>query len=406
MTTKSIMKFNLARTIYLIALAHLVLELCANFLPVIYPILISTMNLTYAQIGMITLVFGTGSSLAQPLFGYLSDRYSPQWIIIISIFWIGLVMGLVGYSYNYLAVLLLVGLGSLGSAAFHPAGAALASASTDSRRGTALSIFSVGGNLGSAFSPLWVTLGIGWLGLQGTTILIPVAILVCLLLYKQFYLGRPRTKNPVPAAPTSVDQPQRTVQHSGSIARLILIIAAVMCRNWFQVSMVTYLPEWMHKQGWSLTASGQFLAVMLVSVSVGSLLGGSLSDKIGRWQVVAASLGILGPAQWLFMSSEGLAQAGLVALMGVLIGASFPVAIVMAQEVWPQGVGMASALVLGLGWLPGGIGASVTGFIADQFSLAWGLQSLVIPPLLGLIFALIYATLSRRSPPYQPQPTR
>jgi hypothetical protein len=86
-----------------------------------------------------------------------------------------------------------------------------------------------------------------------------------------------------------------------------------------------------------------------------------------------------------------------VGLVGALIGLSFPVAVLMAQETWPRGVGLASALVMGLGWAPGGLGASLTGLVADQYSLATGLQLLIFPPLLGLVCILTYAALQRRS---------
>lgn len=391
------MNSNLTRSLYLIALAHLTIELCANFLPVVYPILISDMGLTYAQVGLIALVLGSGTTLAQPFFGYLSDRWNPRRMAVLSILWVGILMGLVGFTWNYLSLVLLVGLSSLGSAAFHPPGATIASTSNIRRRGTAVSIFSVGGNLGTALSPLWVAVGIGWLGLQGTTVVTPVAVLVSLLLYRQ--LSWHSGPGQVPSSTgqgTGGGQSQPQTQN-GSLVGLILIILVVMCRSWFQLSLVTYLPEWMQSQGWSLAGGGQILSVLLVSVGIGSFTGGILSDRIGGWQVMALSLGLLAPAQWLFLGSSGLLQVGLVGLIGILIGASFPVSIIMAQETWPHGVGLASALVMGLGWAPGGIGASLTGLIADQSSLAVGLQSLIIPPLLGVIFALAYAALRRQS---------
>jgi FSR family fosmidomycin resistance protein-like MFS transporter len=97
----------------------------------------------------------------------------------------------------------------------------------------------------------------------------------------------------------------------------------------------------------------------------------------------------------LFLGSAGILQAVLVAMAGVLIGATFPLSIVMAQEAWPGGVGIASGLVMGLGWVPGGIGASVTGLIADRLSLGTGLRLLVIPALLGMVCMLFYALLQR-----------
>jgi len=107
-------------------------------------------------------------------------------------------------------------------------------------------------------------------------------------------------------------------------------------------------------------------------------------------------LGLLGPTVWLFLTASGSAQVGLLVLTGALTGASFPVTVVMAQESWPRGVGLASALVMGLGWLPGGIGASFTGFVADQTSLSTALGWLIVPPALGLGCTLMYALVWNR----------
>lgn len=387
----------LFRPLALVALAHLTLELCENFMPVLYPLLIDRMALSYTQVGGIALIAGIGGALTQPLFGYLSDRWGPRRMITASVAWAGLMMGLVGFSPNYGAVILLVGLGALGSAAFHPAGAVLA-ATSSRRRGTSMSIFSVGGNLGTALSPLAMTIGLSWLGLPATWLVIPAAGVVSWLLLRR--LGRVETKPPPlealsrPAQPVQPDRPERISLMA--LVGLALVIMAVMTRSWFQVTLMTYLPEWLHSQGRTLAAGGQLLSIFLVSISLGSLSGGMLSDRIGRWQVLVLSLGLLGPVHWLFLTSTGLWQVGLAGLAGILTGASFPVGIVMAQEAWPGRVGLASALVMGLGWAPGGLGASLTGLIADRFSLTVGLQSLALPPLLGMGCILAYVVLGSK----------
>lgn len=385
----------LSRFALITALAHLALELCENFLPVVYPTLINAMGLTYAQIGLVALVMTGFGSLTQPLFGYLSDRWGPGRLAVFSIAWSGLVMGLVGFSRSYSMLLVLVALGGLGSAAFHPPGAVLSLVSATKRRGAAASVFSVGGNLGSALSPLLVALGVSWLGLSGTVILIPVALLAATLLFWQLRQYNTMVTHQLHANKSQAET--RVAFRNGTlVASLVLITFFVMCRSWFQVGMMTYLPEWIQKQGYSVAFGGQVLTIFLVAVSFGSLTGGALSDYLGRWQVVVLSLLLLSGTQWVFLQSGIVGQVAAIAAMGFLIGASFPVAIVMAQETWPRGVGMASALVMGLGWAPGGLGAWVTGLLADQSSLAFGLQALILPPLLGAMAAVVYAVLHRK----------
>jgi hypothetical protein len=114
--------------------------------------------------------------------------------------------------------------------------------------------------------------------------------------------------------------------------------------------------------------------------------------------MLALSLGLLWPVEWLFLSASGATEVVLVGAMGLLVGSTFPVSIVMAQETWPEGKGIASGLVMGLGWVPGGIGASLTGVLADRYSLATGLRSLALPVALGTLCVLAYAALRRSSP--------
>ncbi|MFN8460109.1 MAG: MFS transporter, partial [Anaerolineae bacterium] len=278
---------------------------------------------------------------------------------------------------------------------FHPAGAVLVSAQGGAKRGTAISIFSVGGNFGSALSPLLVAQGLNWLGLPGTTILIPIALLVSLLLYWQ--VSRAGSSSPRHVDAHRLKHQSAISVQNGAKIGLTLIVLLVMTRSWVQVALMTYMPEWIHNQTGSLTLGGQMLGLFSIATGLGSLIGGNLSDRIGRWQVIALSMASLGPAIWLFLHTLGWWQIAAVGLTGLILGLSFPVAVVMAQETWPQGIGLASALVMGLGWAPGGLGASFTGYIADHFSLTTGLQLLIFPPLLGLVCTLIYATLRRRS---------
>jgi FSR family fosmidomycin resistance protein-like MFS transporter len=376
------------RSLFLVAGGHSVIELCSQFLPIVYPLVMDTMGLNYRQVGALALVASVGTSLAQPLFGYLCDRWDPRRLSALSVAWIGLIMGLVGWANGYVLLALMIGLGVLGSAAYHPPGAMIASSGGGDRRGTAVSVFSVGGSVGSALSPLLITAGIGWLGMRGTIVLVPVALLYSLLLF--WLLGQ--TERTVRSQSTACSESGE----GDSLLRLVLVVLTVMCLSWFQGSFRTYLPTWIEGQRDSLAAGGSMMSVLMALMGVGSLLGGALSDRVGRWQLLAVSLGLLGPVLWLFVGSTGVLQWALIGVMGILLGATFPVSIVLAQETWTRGVGIASGLVMGVGWLPGGLGAWVTGHIADGSSLETALRTLVVPALLGLICVLAFAGMGRK----------
>lgn len=368
-----------------IAASHLSLELSNNFLPVAYPLFIEKMGLTYSQVGIIAFVAVVAATLLQPVFGYLSDRFDSRLLLTASLLWIGTIMGITGLAGSYWLLVFLVGLGGLGSAAFHPAAASLASAVAGRRRGASMSLFSVGGNLGAALSPLLVGALLLRLGLTGTVSLIPLLWLFAMVLY--------RASRRLPADSSLAESHRkgdRGAVETGPWLALILVVLIAAARSWFQGALNTYLPEWLQSQGWSPESAGTMLSVMLGSVAVGSLTGGTLSDRVGRTPVALASLLLMAPILWLLMNTTGVVQVFCVALAGVMIGATFPVTLLMAQEAWPRAVGLASSLAIGFGWLPAGVGAWVVGVVADRVTLSFALSTLMAAPLVGIAAVLIF----------------
>ena len=215
------------------------------------------MGLSFAQIGFIAFVLSIVASVAQPAFGLLSDRWSPWKLASLGVIWSGVFLGMIGVAPSYTLLILAVALGALGSAAFHPSGATIASVGVGKHRGAMVSLFSVGGNLGAAFSPLLVAAIIGWLGLSGTSILIPIAILTGLLMYWQLRIGVGSGSGDYSQA--KIDDASRANSNGWQLG-LILVVLSIMFRSWF-LSFVTYLPTWIQEQGGALEMGGQLLFI-------------------------------------------------------------------------------------------------------------------------------------------------
>lgn len=371
----------------LAGLSHFTLELCHNFLPVLYPLLIARMGLTYAQIGVIALIVGLVTSLPQPFLGFLSDKFGAYRVSALSILWLGLLMSLVGFAPNYLAFTVLVGIASLGSGAYHPAGAVLASTHSRARRGAGMSLFSVGGNLGSALSPLLVAALLPWLGLNAAFAILPVAVTVSVLLFMQQhseYRARRQTTAPTVSGTAS------PAVGPLLLAALILLTVAAMTRAWFQVSLLTYLPVWIESEGGTVAQASWLLSIFAFAIGGGAMLGGTASDRVGPWVIVVGSFLLIPIAFWFFLQSSGLLQYIAIALIGIGIGNTYPTFILMAQDCWPQRAAVASGLIMGIGWAPGGLGSLFTGYLADQTTLTYSLAWLVVPPVIGLICVVVW----------------
>ncbi len=379
----------LTNTVLLVAGGHFLLELFHQYLPVFFPLYRAEFGLSYGQIGMITLVGTTTMSLAQPFFGYFIDRLDSRRITAWSVLWVGLIMAVLGFSGNYWVLLLGVALAGFGSAAFHPAGASVVTKATDEgKRGRAVSFFAVGGNLGSAGSPLLLAIGLGLLGLKGTIVLLPVVVLAAVWLVNG--LGQESKGD------REAHRERQSRAGQGFLLGLILITAVAMTRAWFQLSLTTYLPTLLEDKGFSVVYGGKMLFVLSLLIGVGSFCGGILSDRFGRWQVLLACFALLGPTYWFFIQAGGSLQFIYAGAIGFLLGCTYPTTVVVAQDVWPRGMAMASGLVMGLGWWPGGIGATFTGWVADQLSLDVALEGLVMAPVLGALLMATFALALRR----------
>ena len=379
----------LTNTVLLVAGGHFLLELFHQYLPVFFPLYRAEFGLTYGQIGMITLVGTTTMSLAQPLFGFFIDRFDARRIAALSVMWVGLIMAVLGFSGNYWVLLIGVALAGFGSAAFHPAGASVVTKATDEgKRGRAVSFFAVGGNIGSAGSPLLLAIGLGVLGLKGTVVLLPVVVLAAIWLLNG--LGQESKVE------REAHRRRQSRAGQGFLLGLVLITVVAMTRAWFQLSLTTYLPTLLEDRGYSVVYGGQMLFVLSLLIGIGSLFGGILSDRFGRWQVLLSSFAMLGPAYWFFISSGGGVQFIYAGAIGFLLGCTYPTTVVVAQEVWPRGMAMASGLVMGLGWWPGGLGATFTGWVADQMALETALEGLVVAPVLGALLMAVFAVALQR----------
>jgi len=339
--------------IYLASLSHFTLELCHSFMPVLYPLLTVKMGLSFTQIGILALANNLVTSTFQPFLGFLPERFGAERVVALSILWLGGLMGLVGFAPNFWTLTLLVALASLGSAAYH-----------------------------TALSPAWILLWLGSLGTYSALMVIPVAILVSALFYQQARRPAPQT-NPR-------HHTQHAPVHKGYLLGLILIILGTMARSWFQVALVTYLPAWVQSNGGSLEQGGQLLSVFLFATGAGSLLGGIVADRVGVWPVAMITNLLIAPAYWLWLDGTPGLQIIALGVVGVALGTNYATVILLAHDAWPQGIALASGLVMGLGWVPAGLGASFTGYLADQRSLSAAMTVLVIPPMVAALCVLLY----------------
>lgn len=373
----------ISKPLALLTISHLVTDLSQGALPVLLPFLQTAFHLTYTQIGIIVLMQNLTSSVIQPLFGVITDKVSLPWLIPASVLLAGFGLSITGYSGNYYLLLLTVVLGGLGVASFHPQASKSAhQLSSTGAKGRSMGIFSVGGNAGMAFGSIFMTLLLSLPGNLTNTIyfFIPAGLL-SVILYMNLSTITPRE---TPAA-TLAGKQNKAGSQPLNYFFLGALLMYIFIRSSIHTGLTTYLPVYYinYLSGSPVFASYLISAFLLAGV-FGTFLGGVLSDRIGRKAVIMLSMALSLPLLVLLPYTSGLLTIVLLALIGLILISSFATTVVLAQEMMPGYVGLASGLTIGFSIGLGGVGATVLGWIADHFGVPSVFTALSLLPIAGL----------------------
>ncbi len=363
---------------------HMFDDIYVNTLPPLIPVLVADMHLAFSSAGLLVTLFTLSSSIGQPLFGYVTDKYRLKWISAVGLMWGGIFMGAVGIAGQYPLLILIAVLAGLGPAMFHPFASAVVSELSTKMRGRMMSIFLVGGNLGFAIGPLLVGLLTTGFGRKGMVyIAIPGLLMGFFLLHCAPRCGLREAKKPTP------------IGFKNIAPGLTLLIAAIL-RSWAYLAMLSYIPSYFVHLGNSVLRSNSYLSLMLVAGATGQFVGGSLSDKYGRKMVAMTALLLSAPLLLAFLHTTAILALVFLFLFGFSLMASFSVTLVMMQEIMAEHAGMAAGLMIGFAMGIGGIGVLITGFIADAVGVSASLHFLVILPVIagGLVYFSPYRSKS------------
>ncbi|MEJ2716216.1 MAG: MFS transporter [Deltaproteobacteria bacterium] len=393
--------FNL-KILLLLSFGHCATDICQGALPAILPVLKTKLFLSYATAGLIMLASNVTSSVIQPFFGYFSDKKEKSFLIPLGCFFAGLGFSLVALPNHYVWVLLLTMLSGLGVASYHPEGYKTARFFTGNKMATGLAVFSVGGNLGFALGPIIALFIITHYGLSHLPFMVVFSLIFLLLLFFAWdAIAGAGTTTSGAGTTTSVKEGQDARTPKGSYFSLSLLVGAAVMRSWTTFGLMAYIPFYYidHEKGDPLYA-GALVSTFLIGGAVGTLGGSPLADRWGYKQYLILSLILTSALFPLIFVTHGLLLFVTLGAVGLVLISSFTPTIVMAQDLLPRNLGIASGLMVGFAIGTGGVGVTVLGVIADHFSVPVALKSITLLPLAGLLISLFIRY------PLQWQPSR
>jgi FSR family fosmidomycin resistance protein-like MFS transporter len=372
-----------------ISFSHFLNDMIQSLIVAIYPLLKGEFRLSFVQIGAITFTYQICASVLQPLIGAYTDKHPKPYSLSVGMSFtlIGLVT--LALAPNYASVLAAAALVGTGSSIFHPESSRIARLASGGRHGFAQSIFQVGGNAGSATGPLlaaWLIIPHGQSSVAWFALAAILAITVLWNVgtwYKRQHLVPANQAKPRMASTGSVSSPR--------VPWSVAILLALIFSKYFYLASITsyysfYLIERFHL---SVQSAQLHLFVFLLAVALGTVIGGSIGDRVGRKRVIWFS--ILGVAPFtMVLPYVDLFWTGILSfVIGLILASAFSAILVFAQELMPGKVGAVSGLFFGFAFGMGGIGAAVLGALADRHGIEFVYRVCAFLPLLGIIAAFL-----------------
>jgi MFS transporter, FSR family, fosmidomycin resistance protein len=376
------------KTAGLLAGCHLVGDINQGAVGPLAALFVTDYKFSYASVG--TLIFATTviSIIAQPILGHVADKGGSALFLPIGVLLASAGVALTGLTTRYWLIFVLLALSGLGVAAYHPVAARFINQVAPTRRGTTMSVFSVGGTLGLALGSLLLGVVVSGGGLQGTAwLLLPSGAMAVLL------ISQVRRLNTLDATAAKRRQTRRQVPRD-SWGRFALLTMVIIGRSVAFYGLTVFVPlYWIVALHASRLAASAALAAVLLSGVAGSLTGGRIADANGPRGIILTGLGLLALCLVaLALAPPGLIAALLLLPLGFGLYAPHSVMVAMGQEMLPNHVGVASGVALGLAVSTGGLAAPLLGHIGDLYGIRWVFGTLAATVLLA---ATLAATLPR-----------
>ncbi len=380
-----------------LSFCHLLNDMMQSLVPALYPILKDSYELSFGQIGLITLAFQCTASMLQPVVGMYTDKHPQPYSLMVGMGFTLIGLLLMSQANTYPLILLAAALIGMGSSVFHPEASRVARMAAGGRYGLAQSLFQVGGNMGSAAGPLLAAFIVVPHG-QHSIVWFSAAALVAMTVLFQVggWYSRRRAESkgnaskPAARAKAAAGPTISTLSRKRVIGAVLVLVALLFSKNVYSASLGSYFTFYLiEKFGVEVQTAQLYLFAFLVGIVMGTIAGGVVGDKVGRIPVMWFS--IVGALPFaLMLPYANLFWTGVLAVTVAMIMASaFSAILVYAQELLPGRVGLVAGMFFGFSFGLGGLGAAALGQLADMTSIDTVYKLTPFLLLLGLLTAFL-----------------
>ncbi len=371
------------KNVVTISAGHAVHDTYSAFLPPLLPAFIESMSLTKTEAGLLT-VFIQAPSLTQPLIGHLADRVSLRYAVILTPAVTATAMSLLGVTPVYAVLAFWLMVSGFSSAVLHSVGPVIAGRLSGKRLGHGMGIWMVGGELGRTLGPLLIA---GYFVIWPDTLSYTPLLMVGGWLTSLILFFRLRDVGGRPADLGNGLPWRQALRSMGPL--LVPLVGIVSVRAFMSSALTTYLPTLLAEEGAELWLAGISLSVLEAAGVAGALLGGSLSDRLGRRVILVVSLLVTPLLMFVFLAVSGWLRFPLLLLMGLTSLSVTPVIMALVQESLPENRALANGVYMSLSFLIRSAVVVLVGAMGDLWGMSPAFMACAIITLLGLPFLLL-----------------
>lgn len=324
---KSKNKFQTGK-VALLASSHMLHDIYSSFLAPLRPLLIEKFGITLALASLWDLIMRVPWFL-NPFIGIIAERTAPRYFIIVTPAITAIAMSLLGVAPSFTIVCILLFTMGISSAFYHVPAPTMVRRLSGDQTGRGMSFYMFGGELARTAGPLIITASVSWWGIEGTWRLIPFGLVASFILYLK--LKDIKISDEIKRK----DKGKR--QEFSSLKKYIpffsILIGFTIFRAIMKSGLTAFLPTFYYSErGESLWFANSALAVFQLAGAVGTILSGSISDKIGR-RTTLLVISIVSPVMmFLFINASGWLSFVYLIILGVFVFAPGPVLIALVQD--------------------------------------------------------------------------
>jgi len=351
-----------------ISIAHLLHDIYSSFLAPILPLLIEKLSISYSMAGFLTVVQRL-PSLTNPIIGLIADKVSVRYFIIIAPSITAVAMSLLGLAPNYLVLVLLLFIMGISATLFHVPAPVMMRRVSGNRVGMGMSFFMFSGEAARSIGPLVILGAVSLWGLEGTYRLIPFGFVCSIFLY--FRIRNIKISDDFKRSDSS-----DKISNSLKIALPIFKILAgyTLFQSLMRGALTIFLPVYLSDQGFSLWLAGAALSVVQLSGAVGTILSGTISDKIGRKTTLMITAIVSPVLMWLFLIVEGVLLFPLLILVGFFLLAPSPVMLASVNELKSEHPAFINGIYMMINFIINSGAIMLIGILGDKIGLLFAYQ--------------------------------